>query len=169
MSNCQSALHKCYFNQGISCDREEGHLGQHQKIYEAEKSDGTTYTCMHTWADGGCSSGHKPDELVECTLCGVQAMPFSGKYMTNPNLDWCHMCNYWNEQLEDRTRAVVINQTHYRDRGPAKGGGYGGRLFRYRLISDPEKVVETRNMWYQGKIPSQFEIPDNAVWEKDQP
>jgi hypothetical protein len=73
---------------------------------------------------------------------------------------------YWNQQLSDRTRAVVIEGIHYRIGTRTGGGdmnGHGGRLFRIRYLDDG-RVVETRDLWFQGPIPPMFRdrLPDTA-------
>lgn len=54
--------------------------------------------------------------------------------------------------------------------GPRDGLGFGGAVFRWRWLDDPEGTVhESNNVWFQGNIPPEFRdrLPDNAVWIKE--
>lgn len=46
------------------------------------------------------------------------------------------------------------------------GSGFGGALFRFRLLATGE-VIESNNVWYQGRIPDEYRdvMPDNAIRE----
>jgi hypothetical protein len=77
---------------------------------------------------------------------------------------------FWDRQLADRSNAVVIDHTHYRvlpdgASGPREMSGFAGRLFRIRYLDDG-RVVESRNVWFQGQVPPAYwdRIPDNAVF-----
>ncbi len=75
---------------------------------------------------------------------------------------------FWNEQASDRSNAVVIGHTHYRIKpdlasSRADCAGYGGQFHRIRMLADG-KVIETRNLWYQGVVPPSWRdrLPDDA-------
>ena len=75
---------------------------------------------------------------------------------------------FWNEQLEDRSNAVVIGGTHYRIGStpyPKKGYGFGGDEFVIKLHATGE-VIKTRDLWHQGDVPAEYRevLPDNASW-----
>jgi hypothetical protein len=45
--------------------------------------------------------------------------------------------------------------------------GFGGRLFRWTWLDDPEKVInESNDVFWQGEIPDEFRdvLPDNVEW-----
>jgi len=69
---------------------------------------------------------------------------------------------YWRQHIADRDGAIVINGVHYRI-GKGMSGGFGGRRFDIRMLADG-RVVETRNLWFQGPIPPKWRelLPDNA-------
>lgn len=51
--------------------------------------------------------------------------------------------------------------------GYRQGLGYGGRVFRWRWLDEPEGTRHTsNNVWFQGQIPAHWRdrLPDNAVW-----
>jgi hypothetical protein len=108
---------------------------------------------------------------------------------------WIDSCDkHWARELADRPGRVVIGGEHYRvvpdlPDGRRDGAGYGGRLFRIRLLpgaapvevrrrdrSDdrtiaPGEVFETRNLWHQGTIPPKWRerLPDTAEFVREEP
>lgn len=66
---------------------------------------------------------------------------------------------FWQEQINDRSNAVVVGLNHYRIGDEMAGGtehsGHGGRRFGLRDLLTG-KVTETSNLWYQGIIPPKF-------------
>lgn len=77
--------------------------------------------------------------------------------------------NYWNQQLADRSKAIVVDGVHYRI-GRGNGGGFGGRKFVIKYLASGE-VVETHDLWYQGQIPPMFreQLPDTAEFVPQEP
>lgn len=64
---------------------------------------------------------------------------------------------FWDEQLANRTNAVVVDGTHYRlgTRGQnvrADHRGFGGRTHHLRNLETGD-VVTCSDLWYQGVIP----------------
>ena len=80
--------------------------------------------------------------------------------------------SFWEEKLDPQIqkRAVRINHRHYTlgsgDK-PASSSGFGGSPFRVRML-DTGRVIDTRDLWYQGVIPPAWRerLPDNAEWGK---
>lgn len=77
---------------------------------------------------------------------------------------------FWEKELADRDGAVVIGHEHYRIHPDLRAGergiaGYGGRLFRIRMLATGD-VIETRNLWHQGTItpPWRDRLPATAVF-----
>jgi hypothetical protein len=92
---------------------------------------------------------------------------------------------FWTEKIlwalagdvtEDGRPVMRVGGRHYvlsPDLGRTEPGmrGFGGRLFRFRLITAPDEsrpVVESRNVWSQGVIPTELRdlLPDNATMEQ---
>jgi hypothetical protein len=88
-----------------------------------------------------------------------------------------HAVAFWNGWVnaakDGRTKGGIIIRcdgvhyvanlgTHYR----GGGLGFGGRLFRFRMIADG-RLIESNNVWYQGRIPSEYHdlLSDNATQE----
>lgn len=72
--------------------------------------------------------------------------------------------DFWDEQLRDRSNAIVINHTHYRigEENSSLRSGFGGR--KYKIEFKDGRTVTTNNLWYQGVIPPALwnKFPDNA-------
>lgn len=67
----------------------------------------------------------------------------------------------------DGQPVIRSGATHYtigpeNTRYPVRG--FAGRRFRFQLL-DSEEIVESTNVWYQGRIPREFAkaLPDNAI------
>lgn len=76
----------------------------------------------------------------------------------------CFTCTFWTEQAQDQRDAVRIDGWHYRI-GEDKGNvfrGHGGKRFTIKFYDG--RIVNTSNLWHQGKIPEHFraELPNNA-------
>lgn len=74
--------------------------------------------------------------------------------------------SFWNDQLESRENAVVINGTQYRIGStpyPKKGYGFGGDEFAIKM-KDTGEVIKTRDLWHQGDLPEAYKpfVLDNA-------
>ena len=88
----------------------------------------------------------------------------------------CHRINFWNEKAEKyaknengySNRVVIVNGGHYtyHDEVPnAYFKGFGGRQFKVKF--NDGRVIQTKNMWFQGDIPEEFRdrLSDNAVFQ----
>jgi hypothetical protein len=61
--------------------------------------------------------------------------------------------------------AIIINGECYHDGGmkpPGYGGfmGHSGKLFKIEMLDG--RVIETNNLWYNGEIPVERKVEDNA-------
>ena len=87
----------------------------------------------------------------------------------------CFKCNFWINVVEDDHdgRGIILDGVHYRDGGrtlrASEANGFGGAEWRLRLTSGA--LVETNNLWCQGRVPDHFRdrLPDNAVRERAHP
>jgi hypothetical protein len=70
----------------------------------------------------------------------------------------------WQARLDgDRSGSLVVDHRWYTI-GKGNGGGFGGRLFRFRLL-DTWQEIESRDMGFCGVIPPAWRdrLPDTAV------
>lgn len=66
--------------------------------------------------------------------------------------------DFWNNQLNDRDNAVVINGEHYRIGSavyPAKGNGMDGTHHKIKLFNDG-MTYDTADLWHQGTVPEEY-------------
>lgn len=108
-------------------------------------------------------------KIYTCQFCGkiYSRTCDDGSYIGNN----CFECSFWMEKMEmsdeDEDRRVIVNGQHYRlgngDTGPFKG--FGDKKFTISFLDG--RIVESRNLWCQGKIPDRFRklLPDNALFE----
>lgn len=115
-----------------------------------------------------------PDE--PCKICGS---PFGTTYNEPTGsklrlLNICFSCNFWTEKLEQPAGRIIVLGHHFHDAGNViiekvhgLGGGprflgHGGRKFKIEMKDGT--IIETNNLWAQGKIPKHFKLlfPDNA-------
>lgn len=104
---------------------------------------------------------------MKCIICGKEIE--KSNYM-NAVLcsDECFSVNFWNECIDDK--AIIINGKCYRDGGKKPTGysgfmGHGGALFKIKMNNG--EIIETNNLWYNGEIPKDRNIQDNAVFITD--
>ena len=116
-----------------------------------------------------------PDSIV-CKLCGkVQKLYFFLELNNQlKKKQICHSCNFWLEKVNWKSsflfkphKQVIIKGAHYyigdQDKTtPSHCRGFGGKKFVIKFFDGT--VVETVDLWYQGKIPEMFleQLPDNA-------
>lgn len=108
--------------------------------------------------------------MLVCKVCGKE-------YTDSPFYDSCRLCSdecfyidHWNNALDDK--AIIIDGECYHDGGnkPTENRSYmlgcAGRVFRIRFKKD-NRIIETNNLWRQGKIPPERNVPDNAEFVKE--
>ena len=88
------------------------------------------------------------------------------------DLKRCFRCDFWLEKV-DRVNDPVstrVNGKHYFVGKTPKPGtprsflGFGGAFWKIKYHDG--RVIETNNLWHQGKIPERFRerLPDNAIF-----
>ena len=104
---------------------------------------------------------------MKCIICGKEIE--KSRYM-NAVLcsSECFSVNFWNECLDDS--AIIIDGACYHDGGKKPKGyrgfmGFGGVLFKIKMNNG--EVIETNNLWHNGKVPEDRNIKDNAVFISD--
>jgi len=101
-----------------------------------------------------------------CKFCGEEehANYCGNKRMVDNQL--CFDCNYWDELTAKANESIRVKGTHYmlgpNGDKPHQFNGFGGRKFVIKMKDG--KLVETCDLWYQGRIPARFQsqLPDNA-------
>jgi len=103
---------------------------------------------------------------MECSICGkeIEKSKFYNAVLCS---DECFKKNFWNEKVDymDDERVVRIDGYHYfiepeNDTGAFRG--YGGSFFKIKFFDG--RIIETTNLWSQGKIPQEYRgiLYDNA-------
>lgn len=103
--------------------------------------------------------------MLICKVCGKE-------YIDSPYYDECRLCSrechdidFWNRTLDNK--AIIVDGECYHDGGyvekPIKTSylGHSGRTFKIRFKSDGKTIV-TNNLWYNGVIPKERNVEDNA-------
>lgn len=114
---------------------------------------------------------------MNCKKCGEQ--DFKTTYlepikteMINQSL--CFDCHFWTQRVDNKnspTQATIKGAVYQIARETGVKGewkGFGGRKFRIRFFDG--RVLETTNLWHNGKVPPHFrdELQDNAEFEEVQ-
>jgi len=87
----------------------------------------------------------------------------------------CFTCAFWEihardfEAGKDKNKVFIVNGNRYHDGGKVDKKttrgflGYGGADWKIKMIKTG-RIIETNNLWHQGKIPEHFKnrMPDNA-------
>ena len=107
--------------------------------------------------------------MNKCKICGKEFE----KSIYNDNLhlcsEKCHSIDFWNQILDDN--AIIINGECYhagRNRPDEKRTyllGHSGTKFKIQFKNTGE-IVETNNLWYNGVVPTERNIDDNAIFLK---
>lgn len=101
---------------------------------------------------------------MKCVICGKEiersfyadAIICSGR---------CFNKHFWNKTLDDA--AIIINGACYHDAEPENCSvflGHGGQHFSIEMFDG--RVIETNNLWYNGEVPTELNIKDNARFIK---
>lgn len=65
--------------------------------------------------------------------------------------------SFWNDQLQDRENAFVINGEHYRTgtaTKPSRSNGMSGDFHRIKTFTG--QVIDTVDLWHQGTVPETY-------------
>ena len=79
----------------------------------------------------------------------------------------CFTKRFWQLALDDK--AIIINGTCYHvgkepeDSLNTYGLGYDGMKFRIKML-DTEEVITTHNLMYNGEVPREYAVKDNAMF-----
>lgn len=112
------------------------------------------------------------DKNKVCRICGKQ---FSSSVYGHINVCGmeCHRKLFWLEIIAERDKHIVIDgECYYLDRNNLNGHdragfkGFSGKLFRIKFNNG--EIIETTNLWYNGKVPEEFRgyLNDEAVFVK---
>ena len=101
---------------------------------------------------------------MKCVICGKEIE----KSMYS-NADLCSRAcfgeYFWNDTLDET--AIIINGECYHDGGMKPAGytgflGHAGRYFKIQM--NDGRIIETNNLWYNGEVPKERCVKDNAVF-----
>lgn len=103
---------------------------------------------------------------MQCIICGkeIEKSSYSHKVICSSE---CFSVDFWNDALDDT--AIIIDGECYHDGGmkpKTYSGflGFGGNLFKIKM--NDGRVIETNNLWYNGVVPKERCIEDNACFIK---
>lgn len=111
---------------------------------------------------------------MKCEYCGKEIEKSSYDSSINKILCGKNECwdkYYWENKIKEKNDNTVIIDgcMFYIDDEDEKDKfrGFGGISFKIKMFGE-EKVLETKNLWYNGKIPMEYrnELKDNAVFIK---
>lgn len=101
---------------------------------------------------------------MKCVICGkeIEKSMYSHKVICSSE---CFSVDFWNDTLDDT--AIIIKGECYHDGGMKPADyrgflGFSGALFKIKMNNG--KVFETNNLWYNGKVPKERCIEDNACF-----
>lgn len=69
---------------------------------------------------------------------------------------------FWDRVLDNS--AIIIDGECYHTAPENETGyfrGFGGRKFKIQFL-DNNEIIETTNLWHQGKVPEEYNRKDNA-------
>jgi hypothetical protein len=101
---------------------------------------------------------------MKCIICGkeIEKSEYSNAALCSSK---CFHENFWNECVDET--AIIVNGECYHDGGRKPEGysgflGHAGRLFKIQM--NDGRVIETNNLWYNGEVPKERCIADNAIF-----
>ena len=103
--------------------------------------------------------------MPKCIVCNkeIEKPKFGGPICSEE----CFNVWFWNSQLNDE--AIIIDGICYHDGGRDKTHfgfrGFGGAEFKIQM--NDGRIIETNNLWCNGKIPESRNIKDNAKFIKE--
>ena len=104
------------------------------------------------------------NKKLKCIICGkeIEKSLYRNNILCSQK---CFDINFWNEYLDDN--AIIINGECYHDSGKRPSDykgflGHSGRLFKIKM--NDGNIIETNNLWYNGKVPEDRQIKDNAIF-----
>ncbi len=103
---------------------------------------------------------------MKCIICGKELKKSAYTNAVLCSRD-CFDVNFWNENIDDT--AIIINGECYHDGGrkPSDYRGFLGHSGRYfKIQMNDGRIIETNNLWYNGEVPKEREVKDNACFIK---
>ena len=104
---------------------------------------------------------------MKCIICGkeIEKSGYSHKVICSSE---CFSVDFWNDALDDT--AIIIDGECYHDGGMKPKNysgflGFSGALFKIKMNDD--RVFETNNLWYNGVVPKERGVKDNAIFIKE--
>lgn len=97
-----------------------------------------------------------------CRVCG-KVISDPAPYSLPICSDKCFHEDFWNNTLDED--AVIVNGKCYHigdEDSRSSFRGFDG--MKYTIKFNDGRVVETTNLWYQGEVPEERNIKDNAVF-----
>lgn len=101
---------------------------------------------------------------MKCVICGkeIEKSMYSNAVLCSSA---CFHEHFWDDTLDET--AIIIKGECYHDGGmkPANYSGFlgfSGRRFRIQM--NDGRIIETNNLWYNGEIPKERNIEDNAIF-----
>jgi hypothetical protein len=104
---------------------------------------------------------------MKCIICGkeIEKSMYGNADLCSSE---CFHENFWNEVLDDT--AIIIKGECYHD-GGIKPAGYSGFLGHagayFKIQMNNGKLFETNNLWYNGEVPKERNIKDNARFVRE--
>ena len=99
---------------------------------------------------------------MKCVICGkeIEKSQYSSKVLCSSE---CFHIDFWNDCLDDE--AIIIDGECYHDGGKKPSSyigflGFAGRVFHIEM--NDGKTITTNNLWYNGVVPKERNIQDNA-------
>ena len=103
---------------------------------------------------------------MKCEICGkeIEKSQYANGVICSSK---CFTIDFWNECLDDK--AIIIDGRCYHDGGkkPCNYGGFlgfGGRVFNIKM--NDGTIIETNNLWYNGVVPPERNVQNNAEFLK---
>ena len=99
---------------------------------------------------------------MKCVICGkeIEKSQYSNKVLCSTE---CFHIDFWNDCLDDE--AIIIDGECYHDGGkkPSSYRGFlGFDVCVFHIEMNNGKTITTNNLWYNGVVPKERNIQDNA-------
>ena len=99
---------------------------------------------------------------MKCVICGkeIEKSKYLHKALCSRE---CFCIDFWDDCLDDK--AIIINGECYHDGGEKPSNyrgflGFAGSVFHIKM--NDGKIITTNNLWYNGVVPKERNIQDNA-------
>ncbi len=98
---------------------------------------------------------------MNCIICGKEIVKSQYMHKTLCSSECFHI-DFWNDCLDES--AIIIDGICYHDAGSsvACGKGFDGRMFKIQMHDG--RIIETDNLRYNGEVPKERNVKDNAVF-----